>query len=162
MENNVIEVDIKSREGIFNPFNENQISDELGNYIFRNSKKGEAKSKLIINIDNKIPFNEDEKEKLVDAIREYFGLLVRSKLAYSRFNSVKKMVLFMIGIILMLLSNVTRDSLGFLIPEVVSIAGWVAIWEAVHIILFADNKNRFEIRKLKELTMCEINFINDK
>ena len=162
MENNIIEVDIKSRDGIFNPFNENQISEELGNYIFRNSKKGEFNSKLIINIDNKILFTDDEKEKIVDAIREYFGLLVRTKLAYSRFNSVKKLGLFMIGIILMLLSNVTRDGLGFLIPEVVSIAGCVAIWEAVYIILFVDNKNRFEIRKLKELTMCEINFINDK
>ena len=162
MDNNIIEVDIKSKEGIFNPFNENQISDELGNYIFRNSKKGSINAKLIIKIDNKIFLSDNDKERLVDAIREYFGLLVREKIIYNRFNNIKKMILFMVGVILMLLSNMMRDSLGFIIPEVISIFGLVATWEVVHIVLFSDNKNRFEMKKLKELTECDINFNDDK
>lgn len=160
MDNNIIEVDIKTKEGLFNPFNDNQISDELGNYIFRNSKKGSLNSKLTINIDNKVSFNDEEKEKLIDAIREYFGLLVRAKMNYSRFNNVKKIVLFIIGVMLILLSDVLSNALGFLIPEVISIAGCVAIWETVSILLFVDNENRFEIKKMKELTRCDIHFIN--
>ena len=161
MNNNIIEVDIKSKEGIFNSFNENQISDELGNYIFVNAKKSSTKAELVINIDNKIPFTEEEKEKLVDGIREYFGLLVRSKLNYKKFNSIKKMILFMIGMLLILLSEVLSDVVRLLIPEVISIAGCVAIWESVTILLFIDSKNNYEIKKLKELSECDINFTNN-
>ena len=162
MEVNIIEVDIKSKDIAFNIFNENQISDEMGKYIFQHAKKSDINSKLIINIDNKVKFNTKEQERLVDAIREHFGLLIREKLRYIRFNNIKKMILIFIGILLTLISNSTRNSLGFLIPEVVSIAGCVAIWEVVHIILFEDTKNRFEIKKLRQLTNCEVNFINYK
>lgn len=160
MEFNIIEVDIKTKEIAFNPFNENQISDELGNYIFRNSKKGSVDAKLIINIDNKINFSKDEQERIIDAIREYFGILVRDKIHYARFSNLKKLALLLIGILLMLLYDATRNNLGFLIPEMFSIAGCVAIWEAVHIIIFDDNKNKFEMKKLRQLSGCEINFIN--
>jgi hypothetical protein len=162
MEINVIEVDVKSKDIAFNIFNENQISDDMGNYIFNNSKKSGINSKLIINIDNKVEFNKEEQERIVDAIREYFGLLIREKMHFTRFNNMKKLILIFIGVLLMLLYDSTRNSLGFLIPEVMSVAGCVAIWEVVHIILFEDTKNRFEIKKLRQLTNCEINFINYK
>lgn len=162
METNIIEVDIKSKDIAFNIFNENQISDEMGNYIFKNSKKSSINSKLIINIDNKVEFNKEEQERIIDAIREHFGLMIRDKMHYARFNNIKKLILIFIGVFLMLLYDSTRTSLGFLIPEVMSVAGCVAIWEVVHIILFEDTKNRFEIKKIKQLTKCEIHFINDK
>ena len=162
MEVNIIEVDIKSKDIAFNIFNENQISNEMGNYIFKNSKKSGINSKLIINIDNKVKFNEDEQERIVDAIREYFGLLIREKMSYTRFNNIKKIILIFIGVILLLISNSARNNFGFLIPEIVSVAGCVAIWEVAHIILFEDTKNKFEIKKLRQLTSCEINFINYK
>ena len=57
MEVNIIEVDIKSKDIAFNIFNENQISDEMGKYIFQHAKKSDINSKLIINIDNKVKFN---------------------------------------------------------------------------------------------------------
>lgn len=162
MENNVIEIDIKTKDGVFNKFNDNQISDELGDYIFRNAKKTSIYSTLSIVIDNKAFFTKEEQEVLVDAIREYFGLLVREKINHNKYNGLKKIVLFMIGVLLILTSNLIRSSLGFLIPEVVSIAGCVAIWEVVNMLLFVDSKNSFETKKLRELTECEVIFLNNK
>jgi len=162
MEINIIEVDIKSKDVAFNIFNENQISDEMGKYIFKNAKKSGLNSQLIINIDNKVEFNEIEQDRIVNAIREHFGLLIRDKMRFARFSNIKKLILTFIGMLLMMLYDSTRSSLGFLIPEIMSLAGCVAIWEVVHIILFEDTKNRFEIKKLRQLTKCEINFINYK
>ena len=106
MEVNIIEVDIKSKDIAFNIFNENQISDEMGKYIFQHAKKSDINSKLIINIDNKVKFNTKEQERLVDAIREHFGLLIREKLRYIRFNNIKKMILIFIGILLVVINKI--------------------------------------------------------
>ncbi|MBQ7136517.1 MAG: hypothetical protein IJO43_00890 [Bacilli bacterium] len=162
MESNIIEVDVKDIEEVFNPFNENQISDELGRYIFLNSKKGMSKAELMINIDNKIPFDEEERERLVDAIRTYFGLLVREKMIYKRNNSIKKIILLIIGVLLIIIASLSVSVVGFVGAELISTIGKVALWELAHILLFEDRKERFDLKKLKELSECEVIFKNKK
>lgn len=159
---NNIEIDIKSKEDMFNKFNEDLISEDLGNFIFKQSKKISLTSKVTIEIYDKVGLTKEERGRLIDAIREYFGLMVKEKLIYIDFNNVRKIFLFVIGVVLILLSNALTKVFSFLIPELFLIAGWVAIWETVYSIFFSDNQNRVEIKKLKELTKCDIRFKNSK
>lgn len=158
MKNKII-VDIQNKEDLYNPFNKGQISEELGTYILNRSKKLPLKEKMIICINDYERLNKNEKEHLVDAIREYYGLMVQEKMIYNEFNQVKHIILFIVGILLITLSNILSNVFPFLIPELFLIAGWVAIWETVYGILFTENQTRIEIKKIKELTTCLIQFI---
>lgn len=158
MKNKII-VDIQNKEDLYNPFNKEQISEELGTYILNRSKKIPLKEKMIICINDYERLNKNEKEHLVDAIREYYGLMVQEKMIYNEFNQVKHIILFIVGILLITLSNILSNVFPFLIPELFLIAGWVAIWETVYGILFTENQTRIEIKKIKELTTCLIQFI---
>lgn len=160
--NNFIEVDIKDKEALFNSFNNNQISEELGNYILKNAKNIPLNLKMIIYISDRGSLSKEEREHLVASIRTYYGLLVKEKLLYTKFNKIKNLMLFIIGIVLILLSNALNNIFSLLIPELFLIAGWVAIWETVYGILFIDNKNRIEIKKAKALSKCEIRFNGSK
>ena len=162
MENNIIEVDVKDIDEVFNPFNDKQISDELGNYIFLNSKKGTIKAELMINVDNKLPFDEEERERMVDAIRAYFGLLVREKLIYRKNSGIKKLILLIIGVIFIIVASLSVSVVGYVGAELISTTGKVALWELAHIILFEDRKDRFDLKKLRELSECEVIFKNKK
>ena len=158
MDNNVIRVDIDNKEDIYNKFNNEQISEELGDYIYNCAKMFPMNKKMIIYINNSVIFSNEEKDQLVDAIREYYGLFVRKQMFYTKFNRLKRVVLFLIGILLIVLSDSFSHITEFLIPELFLIAGWVAIWEAVYSILFVDNKVKLEIKKARQLSNCEIKF----
>jgi len=64
----------------------------------------------------------------------------------------------MIGVLLILLSDLFAEMFDFLIPELFLISGWVAIWEMVDSILFVYNKNRIERKIAKKLSKCVIEF----
>lgn len=159
---NIIEIDLKSRGDIFNKFNENIISDELGTYIFTQSKKLPLNTEFSLLIDDKIGLNEEEKEILVDAIREYFGLRVRGKLLYAKYNNKRKLFLFAIGMVLIFLSELFNGIFTILIPEMFLIAGWVAISEVMYSVLFIEGKSMVETTKTRKLTECEVRFKKDK
>ena len=147
--NNKIRVDIDNKEDIFNKFNNQQISEELGDYIYNCAKMFPTNKKITIYINNSVIFSKEEKQQLVDGIREYYGLLVKKKM---------RIILFLIGILLIILSDSFSHIIKFLLPELFLIAGWVAIWEAVYSVLFVDNKIKLEIKKARQLSNCEIRF----
>ena len=155
---NYIEIDINNKQDIFNKFNESQISDSLAQYIIINSKKNFTSKSIKLIINQVIPLTQQEQEKLVDGIREYFGLLVREKIIYLRVNNIKQIVLSIIGILLILLSEFISISFDYLIPELLLIAGWVTIWEAIDSFLFVDSKTKMEKKIYKKLSSCEIDF----
>lgn len=125
--NNKIRVDIDNKEDIFNKFNNQQISEELGDYIYNCAKMFPTNKKITIYINNSVIFSKEEKQQLVDGIREYYGLLVKKKMFYTKFNKLKRIILFLIGILLIILSDSFSHIIKFLLPELFLIAGWVAI-----------------------------------
>ena len=66
MDNNVIRVDIDNKEDIYNC-----------------AKMFPMNKKMIIYINNSVIFSDEEKDQLVDAIREYYGLFVRKQMFYT-------------------------------------------------------------------------------
>lgn len=155
---NYIVVDINNKNDLFNQFNKNQISNSLAQYIITNAKIGLPNKNIKIVINQNIALTTQEQKNLVNAIREYFGLRVREKTMYLRVNNTKQILLSIIGIILIVLSELLSMAFEYLIPELLLIAGWIAIWEVLDSILFVDSKTKIEKNIYKKLSVCEIDF----
>ena len=155
---NYVVVDINSKTELFNKFNKNQISDNLAQYIIINAKKELSIKNIKLVIRQNIPLTIQEQKNLIDAIREYFGLRVREKMMYLRINNTKQIVLSIVGILLIVLSEVLSISFEYLIPELLLIAGWITVWEVLDSILFVNSKIKIEKKIYKKLSSCEIDF----
>lgn len=155
---NYIVVEINNKENIFNKFNEKQISDGLAQYIITNAKKSFLGENIKLVIKQNILLTTQEQTKIVDAIREYFGLLVRKKILYLRINNIKQTVLSIVGILLIIFSEFLSLTFDYLIPELLLIAGWIVIWEVLDSILFVDSKTKIDKKIYLKLSNCEIEF----
>ena len=155
---NIIDIIINDKEDIYNNFNSSKLSSELGNYIYNQSLGYSFKEDIKINIKIDEEVTKKEKNDIVDMIREYFGLSIRETLIYYKYNNFKKVVLFILGIILIYISHFIGTINDFLISEVFLIIGWVAIWEVFENILFVETKKKFKLKRLKKLVKCKISF----
>lgn len=155
---NVIDIIINDKEDLYNNFNSSKLSSELGNYIYNQSLGYPINEKIKINIKVTESLTDKEKNAVVDMIREYFGLSIRETLIYYKYNNFKKVVLFILGIILIYISHFVGTINDFLISEVFLIIGWVAIWEVFENILLVESKKEFKLKRLKKLVKCKIYF----
>lgn len=155
---NTIDIVVKEKEDLYNNFNSNKLADDLGNYIYNQSLSYKIKEEIIIHIKTEFEFSEKEKNALVDMIREYFGLSIKETLIYYKYNNLKKILLFILGIILIYLSHFVSVMNDFLISEVFLIIGWVAVWEVFDNILLVETKKKFKLERFKKLVKCKIYF----
>ena len=72
-----IDITINEETNIFNEFNNEQLSEELSNYIYSNCKGNSIEKNITINIIHKHKLDEEEKQKIIDAIRSNFGIDIR-------------------------------------------------------------------------------------
>lgn len=155
---NTIDIIIKDKDDIYNKFNSNKLSSELGNYIYNQSLGCKLKDEIKINVKTANELTSKEKNDIVDMIREYFGLGIQETLIYYKYNNLKKIILFILGILLIYVSHFISIINEFLISEVFLIIGWVAIWEVIENILFVETKKQFKLERLKKLVKCKIVF----
>lgn len=155
---NIINIVVKDKDDLYNRFNNNKLSDDLGNYIYGQSLSYKIKEEIKINIKTEFELNGKEKNNLVDMIREYFGLNIKETLIYYKYNNFKKILLFILGIILICLSHFIEILNDFLISEVFLIIGWVAVWEVFDNILLVETKKKFKLERFRKLVKCKIYF----
>lgn len=154
-----IDVTLNSFEDSTSKFNNNTLNEELSNYIFKECTGINLKNNIIIRIKPEFNITDIQKEKLVDMIRANYGLDISENLIHVKYENVKKLLLMIFGIIFVLLSELITLDYIFIIKEVLLIIGWVGIWEAVYSLIFVDLKKKFEMKRLKQLTTCKIEFI---
>jgi hypothetical protein len=143
---------------IFNPYNKEQLSDNLNNYIY-NSCKGNSNNKNIkINILHSHNLNEEEKKEIIDAIRSNFGTDIKENILHIQYELSIEIILILIGTILLVTSKFFHLLDTIIIDEVISIFGWVMIWEAAYHFIFVDIKEMIQNKRLKKLTEAKINF----
>ena len=156
-----INVTVNDYEDIYNKFNNNILSDDLSKYIYDECKGKSIKNNIKINIMSKIKFDRKQKEKIVDMIRSNYGIDVKENLLYLKYANVIGVILFIIGLLLILIYNVLINYNLIWLSEIILIIGWLMIWEAVYNYVFFETKKRMKIKRLKKLTNCKINFIED-
>jgi len=159
-----IEIILTKETKIYNEFNNNQLSDNLSNYIYNQCKGVPSGTNISLNINHNFEINEEEKNKLIDCIRENYGLDIRENLLKLKHEHQKEIVFILLGSILLLISYFFNYIHTPLIGEIISIFGCVVIWEIAYNIFFIETKIRLQNKRLKKITEAKINFneINEK
>ena len=153
-----INITLNKDTQIFNPYNNTQLSDELSNYIYNSCKGSSNNKKIKINILHNHEIKEEEKIKIIDAIRSNFELDIKENILHIKYELSLEIILIIIGTILLITSKVFHNLNTIIIDEVISIFGWVMIWEAAYHFVFVDIKEMIENKRLKKLTEAKIYF----
>ena len=153
-----INIEINEDSKIYNEYNSTQLSDELNNYIYNQCKGTKVKTNINININHCNKLNDDEKEKIIDAIRSSYGLQIKENLLNLKDEHIKQLILILIGMIIIIISHLLLSYKLDLIADLTSILGYVLLWEIAYNIVFVETIKRNELRRLERLKKAKITF----
>ena len=153
-----INIEINEDSKIYNEYNSTQLSDELNNYIYNQCKGTKVKTNINININHCNKLNDDEKEKIIDAIRSSYGLQIKENLLNLKDEHTKQLILILIGMIIIIISHLLLSYKLDLIADLTSILGYVLLWEIAYNIVFVETIKRNELRRLERLKKAKITF----
>lgn len=153
-----INIEINEESKIYNEYNSTQLSDELNNYIYNQCKGTKVKTNINININHCNKLNDDEKEKIIDAIRSSYGLQIKENLLNLKDEHTKQLILILIGMIIIIISHLLLSYKLDLIADLTSILGYVLLWEIAYNIVFVETIKRNELRRLERLKKAKITF----
>ncbi len=147
----IISIYIEEIDDFYNEFDADDltITDDIINFI--NSRVENISTKYSITLEFDCPVIEKkERDKIANIIRSNYGLASSLRQKKLQSNKLKALIFFVIGSLFLLLSYSTTNY-GSLIRDILSIAGWVAIWETVNAILldnFKMRNNKYAVDRL--------------
>lgn len=153
----VIHVDLEEKQDLYDEYNWNILNDKLANYIDKQISKSRFRDKIIIEISAGFMLTK-EKEKMRNCIISHYKDVLIEINFYEKSNNIKKIMLFLLGVIFLILSNSLVGTINKVFVELLNIAGWVAIWEIVYIVLFTDNERKFKRLRARQLIKSKITF----
>lgn len=152
----IIEITLKHREDYINKFNKKRISKELNDYIIEECRGIDLKNNIELHINTNFKMNEEEKNNLVDMIRENYGLDIRDIEELLKKLYIVNVIMIFLGILLLVIWFVILSIP--ILSEFVLIVGWLLIWEGLNNIMYQSVKNMIKIKRRKKLTSCKITF----
>ena len=155
--NKTIDVILTKDSKIYNEFNNSKLSSELSNYILEQSKGIPLKSIIILNINSYFYMEKEEKQKLVNEIRENYGLDIKENLIKLKYEVIKQVIMLLIGLILSFISNLVSNN-NYLISQFFYIFGWLIIYESISGLIFSNIKTMYQNKKYKKLINAKITF----
>lgn len=153
-----INITLNENTQIYNPFSENKLSDNLSEYIYSQCKGTPTKAKITLNINHHVKLNDEEKNQMIDSIRENYGVDIKENLIKLRFEHAKELLMLTIGTIFIIISSLLNSFVSPIVGEIISIFGCVIIWEIAYNIFFVETGIRIKNKRLKNLTEAKINF----
>lgn len=155
----IIEININDYQDVIEKFDNDKLSSELASFIYGQCMALPFNDIIEINIKTTCNLSKIQKDNIVDMIHSYFGLEVKKDLILLKHQNTRYFLLFLIGILLIAISNLDFFKNVIVISELYLIAGWVAIWEVIYKLLFEDTKKRIKLKRYKILSKARINFI---
>lgn len=157
-ENYEILIKVEDEKELYNKFDEscNTISDEIITYIESQLSKKNVIDNLIIKISSK---NYIDEEKIKKAFSKYINDKIEYNERKKRFNRVKQIRLFIIGIIFIGLSILIGAILESILYTIISTIGSFAIWEAANIWIVENMESKIEKGLLQNLLQTKIEVI---
>lgn len=144
----VIDVDLESENDLYEKYNKNIVSEELINYIIKNSIHIDNETKIKIVINTKIKGID-----IVSLIKEGLIFEYQKSIKEHERNNIIQILYLILGIFAIFLSTIINETI---FKEIILIGGWVLIWTMVEMELFQDNKNKLKRHILKRLIASEI------
>jgi nitrate reductase NapE component len=153
----VISMKVKDNQMFYNELDADSItlSREITDFIDKRIDYIPYKYEIVMQFYCK-DMLEDEKKKIKDMLKAYYGLEANEKSEELKRNNIKSFILFIMGVFFLLLASLIAQY-GFLLKEIISIAGWVAIWEMVTSVLFDTIKIKLD--KLDATNLCNAEII---
>ncbi len=149
-------------EDFIDPHSEKQplLKQEMADYIKRVSYHIPTSYTVEIQIED-IGYSEEEKRQIKKLIVDHFGLEVGDKIVDLNLNMIKSFILLLVGIfflgVFLFLSYYEQSNI---VVEVMSIAGWFAIWEFVDMIWFERSKLHIGRMNAGQLATANITFVS--
>lgn len=159
--NAVISMNIKNNDLFYNDLDADEITlsdyiiDFIDNRICYISYKYEVVLKFFVK-----KMSDIERKEIEDMVRAYYGLEANEKTNDLKMSNIKALFLFFMGIILLMVSAIMMKY-SFIVKEVLSIAGWVALWETVTTIFFDATKIRLARYDDVKLSNAKIYFFDE-
>lgn len=137
-------VNLKNEKDLYQKYND-ELSDDLINYLI-NEARTKDNIEIIVNtnleIDNIVAFIKDGLQKTYNKYR-------RADKIYDN----KQLFLFIIGVVIIIFSTLIDYEV---IKEIVIIAGWFYIWEAVDIAINIESEYKMKRKVIKKLLNSKI------
>ena len=143
---------------LYNQFNNSQLSDELHQYIYNQIKGISPKTEIFLSIYHNFELSNYDKRKLVNEIREDFGLDIKENLINLKLESYKRSVLIILGMLLIAISHLFTADYFYLINQFFGIFGWIMIWEYVYSLIFFSTKTKHENKKFYKIIKAKVHF----
>lgn len=148
-----IEIFVKEESELVSKYNSNVLNEELGEYIYGSFFREKKRKRIKLDIYLSFEYDEDKLRKL---IHNYFKVRSEDLNVYKERNVSISIIMIMIGIFAVILLQFVNISL---IKELLTIVGWLFLWEAIYNLSFTVLENRKKIKKLSSLSKCIINVL---
>ena len=153
-----IKVYISDYDSLFNTFDKNDISDELATYLENRCSRLKNR-KIVIKFISSKTISDNDKDRLVDALRSHFGLEIKYNLIESKRRNITNLVLMLVGLLILIFKNILP--LLNTLFDILDIFACFIIWESAYNLLFTDNESDINIRRAKNISNAKIEFIID-
>ena len=151
----IINIHLKEKDDYKNKYNENILSYDLSNYILEELKGVDTKQKIEFNISTEFEISEQEKNILVDMIRNNFGADISEIMNIAKKHRIIDYFILIISIILITISFMLNLKL---LAEVILILGWVLLGESICNFLYKGMEIRYKILRRKQIVNAKVAF----
>jgi len=151
----IINICLKNSNDYKNQYNEEILSYQLSNYILEELKGIDTKQKIEFNISTEFEMSENEKNNLVDMIRNNFGADISEIINISKKQRMIHYLILIISIILIIISYLLQVKL---LAQFILILGWVLLGESICNFLYRGMEINHNISRRKQIVNAKIIF----
>lgn len=151
----IINIHLKNIDDYKNTYNEKILSYNLSNYILEELKGTDTKEKIKFSISTDFEILEQDKNDLVDMIRNNFGADISEILNFTKKQKYTHYLILFISIILIIISSIIKIKL---LAQFILILGWVLLGESICNFLYKGIENHHKITRRKQIVNAKIIF----
>jgi|GEM_PF-875129 hypothetical protein len=159
----VINIQLSNTDNLFSPYSEKKVlNQDLMNYIDSQADPISPEIPIIINfiVDD---VNKVDEVYIKRAIKRYYWLSYRSKKKELRRLTITSAILFLIGIGITIVYQILyRLNVDLFANEIILIASWVFIWEAVSRFTFNRRAKQIDLLNEGQMAVASVRFENIK
>lgn len=150
----IIPITLNSKDEFYNKYDATHctISSDLCRYIDSSVYNIPLKYKIKLRIDCP-DLTEEDKREMEEAVRTHYGLIVYDNECDLATNAYKTSELLILGLIVLAVLFLYEGYMNSYLEEVIAIAGWFAVWEAVD--NFVYDRKEFKTNRKNNLQMLD-------
>ena len=146
---------IDNYEDTFNPFNHDDISTDLVEYLDLSVTRTKSKE-ITINIVSHEELTDVQKESIIDSIKSHYQL----EYYYNRYENrrmlLNNLAILVIGILFLAFKN--HIPMSDTVSDITDVLGCFTMWSAIENILFTDYSQDSYIRIIKKVLEAKVTF----